>query len=109
MKIIKISEFSKYPGPRFKRLGPDSGEQFRDDVLIPAIREFGNVGINLDNVFGFGSSFLEEAFGGLVRSNIERSSIDFLMENITSEDDPSLRDEIKEYINDELSDLEVTE
>lgn len=105
MKIIKVSDFSKFPGPRFIRLGPDSGEQFREQVLIPAIKENGSIGINLDNVFGYGSSFLEEAFGGLVRAGIDDYSIDILIKNIISDDDPSLRDEIIEYISDERSDL----
>ena len=105
MKIIKVSDFSKFPGPRFIRLGPDSGEQFRDEVLIPAINAYGTIGVDLDDVFGYGSSFLEEAFGGLVRAGVKTTHIYALMENIISEDDPSLKDEIIEYISDELSEI----
>jgi hypothetical protein len=103
MKIIKVCEFSKFPGPRYIKLGPHSGELFRESVLIPAIKEDSEVSVNLDNVFGYGSSFLEEAFGGLVRSEVDLKKIDFLMNHIISNDDPSLRDEIIEYITDELS------
>lgn len=62
------SQFSRFPGLRFKRLSEFSGEEFRDDLLIPAIRENGKVVVDLDGVVGYGSSFLEEAFGGLVRT-----------------------------------------
>jgi hypothetical protein len=103
MKIIKVSDFSKFPGPRYIKLGPDSGELFRESVLIPAMNEYSEVSVNLDDVFGYGSSFLEEAFGGLVRSDVDFTKIEFLMNHIISEDDPSLRDEIIEYITDELA------
>ncbi|MCS6068452.1 hypothetical protein LNO81_25605 [Klebsiella variicola subsp. variicola] len=33
MKIVKVSERFPYPGPRFKRLGPQSGEEFKAFML----------------------------------------------------------------------------
>lgn len=68
MKIIDISrDFSKVPAGRHKADGDFSGEVFRDELLAPALREYESVEVILDNTEGFGSSFLEEAFGGLVR------------------------------------------
>ena len=65
-------DFSRLPGGRFARLGPYSGEEFRRNVLVPAlmrVRETGgHVVVRLDGVAGYPASFLEEAFGGLVRS-----------------------------------------
>ncbi|TPW33867.1 STAS-like domain-containing protein [Oecophyllibacter saccharovorans] len=57
------------PGGRFKRFGPGSGEEFRDDHLLPALKKAGDgrVTVILDSRRGYGSSFLEEAFGGLIR------------------------------------------
>lgn len=71
-KTISIArDYTRYPGPRYDRHGPNSGERFRDQILIPALqqalKEGGTVTVLLDGVSGFGSSFLEEAFGGLVR------------------------------------------
>ena len=64
-------QFSTTPGGRFKRHGPYSGEEFRDDVLSDllqsAIGSDDKLVINLDGTHGYGSSFLEEAFGGLIR------------------------------------------
>lgn len=64
-------EFSQYPGPRFERDGPHSGEVFRDKVLVPALERAERTGdrlvIDLDGVRGYTASFLEEAFGGLIR------------------------------------------
>jgi len=74
-KIYKIAEeFSTTPGGRFKKNGPWSGEQFRNDVLKSllqdAIRSNDKLIIVLDGTSGYGSSFLEEAFGGLVRHDM---------------------------------------
>jgi hypothetical protein len=44
-----------------------SGEEFRDDVLLPALKKSDEVIVDLNGVLTLGSSFLEEAFGGLVR------------------------------------------
>jgi hypothetical protein len=61
------AQFSDTPAGRFRGDGEYSGEAFRDDVLLPALRAGEVVEVILDNTEGFGSSFLEEAFGGLVR------------------------------------------
>jgi hypothetical protein len=71
-QIIEVArDFSKVPGGRFARLGPYSGEEFRQKVLLPALRRArsgsGPVVVRLDGTAGYPASFLEEAFGGLVR------------------------------------------
>lgn len=75
MMMLSIADkFSRYPGPRYRKDGPFSGEQFRQEQLIPAIREAiqknERLIVILDDVAGYGSSFLEEAFGGLVREGL---------------------------------------
>lgn len=68
MKVINIArDFSEVPVGRFYGDGPDSGERFRDQLLEPALREHDVVHVELDGTDGYGSSFLEEAFGGIVR------------------------------------------
>ncbi|MFQ2646930.1 STAS-like domain-containing protein [Aeromonas caviae] len=98
MITIFVKDFSVFPGPRTKELGENSGEAFRDDILIPAIREHKQVCVNLDGVFGYGSSFLEEVFGGLVRAGVSTESVQFIRDNLVSQDDPSIVVEIREYI-----------
>lgn len=61
------TEFSQFPAGRYRNDGPFPGEAFRDDLLEPRLREFDVVVVNLEGAMGYGSSFLEEAFGGLVR------------------------------------------
>lgn len=71
MSSIMISiatNYSKTPAGRYEKDGPYSGERFRNEYLLPALRkEVELVQVDLDGALGFGSSFLEEAFGGLVR------------------------------------------
>lgn len=75
MTVLSIAEqFSRYPGPRYRNDGPYSGEQFREELLLPAVRSAiqsnGLLTVVLDQVAGYGSSFLEEAFGGLIREGL---------------------------------------
>jgi hypothetical protein len=68
-KVISVSrDYSETPAGRFKKDGPKSGEEFREEFLVPSLRSGKQVVVQLDGVLGYGSSFLEEAFGGLVRS-----------------------------------------
>jgi len=67
-KMISIAEhFSRTPAGRYREDGPKSGQLFRENMLIPALQGTHKVIVDLRGVLGFGSSFLEEAFGGLVR------------------------------------------
>jgi len=60
-------EFGDSLGPRFRKLGDHSGEEFRDDMLEPAFLKAETVVIHLDAIKTFSASFFEEAFGGLAR------------------------------------------
>lgn len=74
---INISkDFSTHPAGRYPTDGPFSGETFRKKHLVPALKKCDRIEVILDGTRGYPSSFLEEAFGGLVRS--ERYSLDIL-------------------------------
>lgn len=71
-KVIDIKEFSTTPYGRYPTDGADNGETFRNRFLEPAFRAQGvdKIIVKLDSVqegYEYGSSFLEESFGGLVR------------------------------------------
>lgn len=77
-KIITVgSDFSRFPAGRTPLDGPYCGEKFRKEILMPALREYDSVIVDLSGTVGYGSSFLEEVFGGLYRE----SSIDDAMIN----------------------------
>ena len=76
MKTISIAkDFSVYPGGRTPDDGPNNGEKFRNLFLAPIFETNEKVKIDFDDVRGYGSSFLEEAFGGLVRIGIPKERI----------------------------------
>ncbi len=57
-------EFSPYPGPRWIRLGPNSGEKFRNEVLDKMYDKKQPILIDPDGAkISYGPSFLSEAFG----------------------------------------------
>lgn len=100
--MINISrEFSATPGARYRSEGKYSGEEFQQSLLIPryleARKKKEKLIINLDGGYGYPTSFLEEAFGGLARKygpNEVNSTLEFV-----SEDEPSLIGEIRNYIS----------
>lgn len=67
-RIINIArDFSDVPSGRRRIDGPASGEAFREDILKGVLQNHKRVVVELDGTEGYGSSFLEEAFGGLIR------------------------------------------
>jgi hypothetical protein len=64
--IIKFAAaFTDCPGGRSRIDGDFSGEQFREDLLEPALARYDHVILDLNGVFSFPSSFVNEAFGVL--------------------------------------------
>ena len=68
----KISdEYTNTPGVRYITDGEYSGEDFRENILkklfLKALEKKDVLEIDLDDTYGYPSSFLEESFGGLAR------------------------------------------
>jgi len=93
-RIVIAKDFSPYPAGRFVADGKFNGTTFRQDYLVPALSEFDRVEVEFDGVAGFGSSFLEEAFGGLIRE--EEMDMEVLKEKlIFSTTEPDLEDDVE--------------
>lgn len=91
-------QFSPNPGPRFRRQGAHSGEALRSKLVSLLDNTPGVLVIDLDGTKGIGSSFLDEAFGGLVRWE-KKSKVDlFKRLKFRSTLDPSYIDEIRDSI-----------
>lgn len=104
MQIKLATDFSTAPGPRYIKEGNFSGEEFRIKILLPKLKEAMAakcyLTVDLDGTAGFGTSFLEETFGGLIRENkIDLAVINTTLKIISIEE-PGLLDEIKEYLLD---------
>ncbi|MEQ1933893.1 MAG: STAS-like domain-containing protein [Fimbriimonadaceae bacterium] len=62
-------DFSETPAGRYPYDGKFSGERFREEFLVPNLAEGHQLVVELDGARGYPSSFLEEAFGGLIRKH----------------------------------------
>ncbi len=68
-------DFSKTPAGRSKKAhGHHSGENFRETKLFPMLKQAINSNsklvVFLDGTAGYPASFLDEAFGGLIRERL---------------------------------------
>ena len=100
MHVINIAEqYTKTPGARHKVDGPFSGEDFRENYLENYFNDQSDdstIRIILDGTAGYGTSFLEEAFGGLARKYGKDNCLKRL--EFISNEDKLLIEEIKGYI-----------
>lgn len=101
---IKVAyEYSKTPGGRTRKDGPYSGEDFRETILIPKYIEAKEKGeqliVDLDGGYGYGTSFLEEAFGGMARKLGDKELRKIV---IISDEEPKLAEDVSYYIDSAL-------
>lgn len=101
-EIVISRDFSPTPTARYRSDGKFSGEEFRDDILDKLYREAVDTNnvllIDLDGGYGYATSFLEEAFGGLARIYGSEAVLNRL--EFKSDDEPELISDIEEYIKD---------
>lgn len=103
-RINIARDFSDAPGPRYREQGASSGEALREDVLKPAIevaiRRNERLVVELDGTqYGYPICFLEEAFGGLVRTMGHETA-----KRIRFEGDRETRQTIQEVMGDAFAD-----
>lgn len=101
VEIVRIDvarDFSTDPFGRYPTHGPDSGQRFRTDFLERPLRNGDHVLVDIDGVTGLSSSFLDEAFAGLVRQGIVPADRFFEFVTIKSERDPSYIDDVRDYV-----------
>lgn len=102
--VIVAKDFTRFPSGRYKENGDTSGQSFRERFLEGPIALGEEVVVDLDGTVGYGSSFLEEAFGGLVRK-LKLPAETILDRLRLKAEDPSLIDEVKDYIREESAKL----
>lgn len=96
-----LKDFAQNLGPRYREINKMktdfSGEEYREDYLIPMLKDKDNKYIlNIDETQG-SSSFWEEAFGGAVRAGYTPA---FINEHIKIESkDTELLKDIQKYMD----------
>ena len=100
METVTINigkQFSRFPSGRTPDDSAFSGQAFREKFLLSPLTDGKSIVVELDDAISYGSSFLEEAFGGLIRvcglaKNVVLNSIKF------KSFDEALIEEIESYI-----------
>ena len=117
MLIDVAKQFSPYPSGRNADDGTFNGEAFRDEHLAKALDEVSKLDVadqellvDIDGVRSFGSSFLEEAFGGLIRktNHDPNWAAAILKIKCTQAHLKMYHDSIDDYIRDALNDRLAT-
>lgn len=101
LKIIESKQGFEYQGPRSRELGDNSGEEFRDDYLIPWLKTLGENECGTVDFAGtkvYMSSFLEESFGGAVRLGYGKKVAKLLFSNMKKD----AEDDLRQYISDAM-------
>ncbi len=103
IRISVANDFTMTPGGRLIKEGPFSGEAFREEILLPAflraLEDKEKLIVDLDGGYGYGSSFLDESFGGLARKLRDPQVLSI---EIVSQEEPELIDKIHLYMEEGL-------
>ncbi len=99
-EINVAKQYSRDPAGRYPEDGEFNGQRFRDELLLPLLSSGTHVVVDFDGTEGYGSSFLDEAFGGLIRKGaFTKAQLRELLE-IRSSEDPTVIAEVWSYIDD---------
>ncbi|MBP9993478.1 MAG: STAS-like domain-containing protein [bacterium] len=103
MNYVIATQFSRTPSARIESEGKFPGEKLREIItpmLKACIQKKEEFWIDLDGTAGYGTSFLEEVFGGLIRvEHIDYKDLrDWL--KIKSDEEEELIEECWSYIED---------
>ena len=97
------TDYTRTPGGRFASEGKYSGEYLRERILktklLEALKISQGITVILDGGYGYATSFLEEAFGGLARE-LKNEKLKEI--TIISDEEPPLIAKVKQYIEDAL-------
>lgn len=95
---IVVAEYTDMPIGRNGLDGPKNGADFRDNLLIPALREYRKVNVDFNGTLGTTPSFLEEVFGGIVRNRFMSGDELLSRVNVVYKFE-SVKNNVRKYIN----------
>ena len=88
--------FTNAPGPRYRKLGDKSGQEFREDILDELLAEYDVIEIDGSNIkTSFNPSFLSEAFSPLYERLGEEEF--FRRIRLFSTDNPKLEEKFRAF------------
>lgn len=102
MSIINVAnDFSLMPSGRHRSDGSYTGDHFYEILIkeIEKVPEDEKIIINFDGVLAAGSSFLEQAFAGLIREKKISKNQFFNKFEIVANEYPEIREKVKRYVS----------
>ncbi|CEM62218.1 DUF4325 domain-containing protein [Treponema phagedenis] len=99
LKVAECGSGYKFQGGRFIHISPDSGEEFRNNFLIPFLKKNKTacqLCVDFAGTIVFTSGFLEESFGGAIRRGFQKEVRKIRFKNILPEIKKELLRLIKE-------------
>jgi hypothetical protein len=70
--VCEQSQKYRFQGPRYRDLGDASGEEFRDECLLPwlaSLEDEESAVVDFEGTVVYSPSFLEESFGGAIHAD----------------------------------------
>ncbi|MDO6747176.1 STAS-like domain-containing protein [Gilvimarinus sp. 1_MG-2023] len=67
--IRVVNDWHKRPFGRYPNHSEYCGKNFREQLLVPNLNIYDHVTVDLTGYNRYGRSFIDEAFGGLIREN----------------------------------------
>lgn len=93
---IRIADWTRFPGGRFKEHGENSGQEFREQFLESNVSAGYSFNIDFNGIFTVGWSFLDESLGHYVESlGLTEFRKRF---RIIADDDPDILQELETVI-----------
>jgi STAS-like domain of unknown function (DUF4325) len=93
---IRLADWTRFPGGRFKVDGQDSGEEFRETFLENEVAAGSDFQIDFNGIFTVGWSFLDESLGYYVKKLGESEFRQRFQ--IIADDDPDIPHELETVI-----------
>jgi hypothetical protein len=93
---IRLADWTRFPGGRFKHDGDHSGEEFRERFLAREVAAGSDFEIDFNGIFTVGWSFLDEALGHYVKE-LGESAFRHRF-RIIADDDPDIPQELETVI-----------
>lgn len=80
-------DFYPFPSGRNAKHGPFNGARFRDELLLPHLKSGEEICVDLSGLDGKTPSFLDEAFGSLVKFGFTEQQLRERLHLVASDDD----------------------
>ncbi|WP_170833964.1 STAS-like domain-containing protein [Pseudomonas argentinensis] len=103
-KVFNVAEYTDTPIGRNSLDGPKNGADYRDNFIIPALIDYQTIKLDFSETIGTTPSFLEEIFGGIIRSKV-LSPTELRRRVIVISKYESVKRNVKKYIDEAAAKL----